>query len=286
MALRSVSVRRKEMYHCVIGDDFDLAKIADSGQCFRWERRSPEREEYRILSGERCVYAARTGEREFEFSCEEEEFHAYWRRYFDLDTVYREIRARIDKRKDPFLARAAEAEQGIRILRQEPWETLVSFIISQNRNIPAICRSIERLCELAGEKKTDARGCVFHTFPAPGAVAALGEAELADCRLGYRASYVRGAAEAVRSGALDLSFLILAEPEEQERALTSLRGVGVKVASCVRLFGLHSLDAFPIDVWVRRILENEYPDGYSFERNAPFNGVMQQYMFAYYRSPA
>ncbi|WP_130836533.1 DNA-3-methyladenine glycosylase family protein [Lachnoclostridium sp. Marseille-P6806] len=274
------------MYHCVINDDFDLAKIADSGQCFRWERQSAEGEEYRIISGDRSVYVTRIGEREFSFSCDEEEFHAFWRSYFDLDTSYREIRAGIDKKKDPFLAQAAEKEQGIRILRQDPWETLVSFIISQNRNIPTIRRSIERLCGLAGEKRMDARGCVFYAFPVPGAVAALGEAELADCRLGYRASYVHGAAEAVRSGAIDLSSLISAAPEEQERALTSLRGVGIKVASCVRLFGLHSLDALPIDVWVRRILDNEYPDGYPFERNAPFNGVMQQYMFAYYRLQA
>ena len=123
-------------------DDFDLDRIAESGQCFRWE--PLEDGGYRIPFRNSCLHIRDTENGKFELDCSVEEFQALWRDYFDLDTDYSGIRARVDKLQDPFLYCAAQAEQGIRILRQDPWETLVSFIISQNRNIPAIRRSIDR----------------------------------------------------------------------------------------------------------------------------------------------
>ena len=265
-----------------IGDDFDLARIAGSGQCFRWERGADGW--WRILHGAECLYARELGDGRFSFSCEEAEFDNLWREYFDLSEDYAAIRRRIDPEADPFLWTAAERERGIRILRQDPWEMLITFILSQNKNIPGIHRCVEALCEACGERRTDVRGREYYAFPSPAALAALEEEELRACRLGYRCGYVHLAAEAVRDGALDLNALLSAEEDEALRALQQLPGVGLKVASCVALFGLHRLNAFPRDVWVKRILTNEYPGGYPFESYSPYNGVYQQYMFAWYRS--
>lgn len=267
-----------------IEDDFDLEKIAGSGQCFRW--RQVGENAYRIPHRAFCLTIRSLGGAVFEMDCNEEQFERVWRGYFDLDTDYRAIRGRIDPGEDPFLYRAAQNETGIRILRQDPWETLVSFIISQNRNIPAIRRSVESLCEAAGEEMRDGYGNRWYAFPPPKAVAGLDESVLTACRLGYRCSYVKRAAQAVASGAVDLDGLLSVDLESAMERLTALYGVGNKVASCVALFGLHRLDAFPVDVWMHRILENEYPRGYPMERYRPFNGVYQQYMFAWYRSAA
>ena len=119
-----------------IRDDFDPDKIARSGQCFRWRKTGENG--WRIVHGKQCLTILGLGEGRFRLSCPEEEYHARWRSYFDLDEDYREIRARITAADDPFLHDACTYGKGIRILRQDPWETLVSFIISQNKNIPAI----------------------------------------------------------------------------------------------------------------------------------------------------
>lgn len=267
-----------------IEDDLDLEKIADSGQCFRWTRgEEDESLTYRIIAGRNCLYVTSLGHDCYDFDCTEDEFRGFWRDYFDLGENYRSVRERIDPDQDPFLWEASESEKGIRILRQDPWEMLITFIISQNRNIPAIRRSVELLSETCGQKKTDSKGRTYYAFPEPGAVRALTEKDLADCRLGYRCKYVHAAAEAVSGGMIDLDLLRGAEDGEAMSALTGLFGVGIKVASCVSLFGLHHKDAFPIDVWMKRILADNYPRGYPYERYSPYNGIYQQYMFAFYR---
>ena len=262
-------------------DDFDPGLIAESGQCFRWYALGDDR--WRVLHGAHCLLLKQTGSQAYDLDCDEAEYDAVWRPYLDMDEGYAAIRERIDPAADPFLYAAAQAQRGRRILRQEPWEALASFIISQNRNIPAIRRSIELLCQAAGAPCRDSRGEAYYAFPSPGAVAAMGEEALASCKLGYRDRYLRAAAEAVAAGRVDLAALCRAKPEESLQALLTLKGVGVKVAACVQLFGLHQLDAFPIDVWIRRVLEAEYPGGYPQARYSPYNGVYQQYMFAYYR---
>lgn len=237
-------------------DDFDMDKIAESGQCFRWTK--ADESTYRIIAGGSCVYITSLGEGRFEFECTREEFESFWREYLDLGEDYRSVRKRIGPEEDPFLWQAAESEKGIRILRQDPWEMLVTFIISQNRNIPAIRRSVELLAQSCGEMKRDPRGVSYYAFPSPEAVAALTGEALNDCRLGYRCKYVHAAAESVLAGQIDLQQLLTADEKSTIGALTGLFGVGVKVANCVSLFGLHHVDAFPVDVWIKRILEQEY----------------------------
>ena len=260
--------------------DFDPHRVAESGQCFRWTRTGPRR--WRVIRGADCLHITALGDGRWELDCTPSAFDAVWRDYLDLSEDYAAIRARIDP-ADAFLTAAAEREKGIRILRQDPWEALVSFILSQNKNIPAIRRAIEALAAVCGDARTDAAGEAYYAFPAPEALAALGAEALRRCGLGYRCAYVHAAAEAVCAGALDLDALRGADEARTMEALTGLFGVGVKVASCVSLFGLHHLNAFPRDVWVRRILAAEYPDGYPFAAYAPYNGVYQQYMFADYR---
>ena len=264
-----------------IDDDMDLAKIAESGQCFRWQRLGENT--WRIPSMDRCLIISDKGDGDFEADCTEEEFDKIWSPYFDLHTSYRDVRDAIDPKKEPFLKEASDSEQGIRILRQDLWETLISFIISQNRNIPAISRSIELLCKAASSPKTDSKGEEYYPFPSPEEVAAMSDEALGSCALGYRDRYIRLTAEQVASGAYSLEELTGMSDENSLERLMELTGVGVKVANCVLLFGLHRLDAFPIDVWMKRILADKYPGGYPMEEHRPWNGIYQQYMFAYYR---
>ena len=264
-----------------ISDDFDLDAIARSGQCFRWEK-TPD-SAYRIPHGKKCLYIRPEGKETYSLDCSGDEFENIWSAYFDLKEDYRTVRERIDPNRDPFLSRAAESCRGIRILRQDLWEVLITFIISQNRNIPAIARSVDILCSLAGDACVDSRGREFFTFPAPESIAAMSGEALDACHLGYRDRYVRASAEAVSTGNFSLSALEELDDEQAMSELCSLPGVGVKVASCVALFGLHRLDSFPVDTWIRRVLKNEYPEGYPRQEYSPYNGVYQQYMFAYYR---
>ena len=265
-----------------IKDDFDLERIAHSGQCFRWNITSDG--SYRIIHAGKCLYIKQTGDSEFLFECGEDDFNSIWKSYFDLDEDYAGIRERIDARKDPFLYQAAQEQKGIRILRQDPWETLVSFIISQNKNIPAIRKSIELLSQTAGEKMMDARGNFYYTFPAPEEIFLLTESDLKACKVGYRWKYIKAAAASMLDGSLDLLALLDADEQNTITKLTGVYGVGIKVANCVSLYGLHHTDAFPIDVWMKRILANEYPGGYPYEQYSPYNGIYQQYMFASYRN--
>ncbi len=264
-----------------ITDDFDLQAIADSGQCFRWD---PIPGGMRILHGKECLLVRPVGKNRYDFSCTEDAFERIWAPYLDLAADYAAIRARIDPEKDPFLAAACAHQAGIRILRQDPWEMLISFIISQNRNIPAIRNSIAKLCEAAGEQRRDEEGNTYFTFPAPEAVAALSGEAMDRCRLGYRDRYVRSAAEKAADGSIDFTALSGASDEELLKQLLAIYGVGVKVASCVMLFGFHRVNAFPVDVWIRRVLEEHYPRGYPREEYAPYNGIYQQYLFAEIRS--
>ena len=262
-------------------DDLDLKKIADSGQCFRWEEL--EDGSFKVPHKDSCLIIKKLTDNSYDLSCDDKEYELVWKDYLDADSDYSRIRSRISKKKDPFLYAAAADQQGIRILKQDPWEALISFIISQNRNIPAIKRSIELLCERAGKKRKDPLGKAYYSFPTAKAINAMPAEALAECRLGYRDEYIKRTAAAACDGSLDINALAECSEEEAFDKLISLHGVGKKVASCVMLFGLHFINSFPVDVWVKRILENEYPHGYPMEEYAPYNGIYQQYMFAYYR---
>lgn len=254
--------------------DFNLEKIADSGQCFRLNRLEPGR--FRLTARDRYVELTERADA-WALDCPAAEFNALWRRYFDLDEDYAAFRAAVPE-KDMYLTAAAEFGTGIRILRQDPWEMLVTFIISQRKNIPAIRACVETLCTRYGESLGPE-----YAFPSPAALSGAGEEGLRACALGYRAGYVLAAAQLVRTGALDLEALASLGDGELLEALTAVPGVGVKVASCVSLFGYHRIAAFPRDVWINRVVREHYRGRFPLYRYRGFAGVMQQYLFYYAR---
>lgn len=254
--------------------DFDVGKIADSGQCFRLNRLDTGR--FRLTALGKTLELRRCADA-WALDCGRDDFESVWRPYFDLDTDYAAFRAAVPK-GDRYLQAAVEYGAGIRILRQDPWEMLVTFIISQRKNIPAIRSCVETLCLRYGENLGEGRA-----FPTAHQLAAAGEAALRGCALGYRAGYVLAAAEIVASGRLDLAGLAAQTDDGLLEALKTVPGVGVKVANCVSLFGYHRIAAFPRDVWINRVIEAEYRGSFPLERYEGFAGVIQQYLFYYAR---
>ena len=259
-------------------DDFDLVKIFTCGQCFRWNE-----EEDGAFTGVAMGKAARIAKMPegIEISGTREDFESVWLDYFDLRRDYRSLREKICV--DDYLRSASDFGAGIRILNQDRWETLCSFIISQCNNIPRIKKIVETMCRLFGEP-VDFMGETKWSFPSAERVAALSEEELAPLRSGYRAAYIIAAAKAVASGEIDLDGLAAGDIGAARKTLKSLPGIGDKVADCVLLFSLRMPGAFPIDVWMKKAIAEHYPNGFDpavFGNNA---GLAQQYMFYYQRS--
>lgn len=256
-------------------EHFSLAQICRSGQCFRMEQIKEDR--FRILASDRILEAEQSGG-ESRFFCEREEFESFWKPYFDLECDYGSYIDRID-REDLYLKQAADFGGGIRILRQDLWETIVSFLISQQNNIPRIKRCIQNICDCYGEHKVSGSGVAYSAFPRPEALAVLEEDALKECNLGYRSKYVVRAARAVASGAFDCGTVSRMPRGKAREELLKLYGVGAKVADCICLFALHDLDAFPIDTHISQVMQQHYQTGFPKERYAGFEGVVQQYIF-------
>ena len=259
-------------------DDFDLVRIFECGQCFRWNADGAGG--YTGVAMGKVTKIRRHGD-SILITSSPEDFENIWRVYLDLDLSYSEIRKSLCV--DDYMKKASDFGAGIRILRQDKWEALCSFIISQCNNIPRIKKIIETLCRELGDPIAF-EGKTLYTFPAPEKIALLDEAALAPCRMGYRAPYIIAAAKKVSSGELDLEALARETPETALRELKTLTGVGDKVANCAVLFGLHMLDAFPIDVWMKRAVEKNYGKNFDPAIFSPYAGIAQQYMFFHARS--
>lgn len=257
--------------------DFDLDQIARSGQCFRMERTGED--SFSLIAHGRYLTLAQQGDI-ITFGCEEDEFQQLWRHYFDLDTDYGAIKRAVSKR-DKYLQAAVEIGGGIRILRQDLWETIVCFIISQQNNITRIKKCVEKLSLLLGETCYNKSKEVYYSFPTPEALARCEVEDLADCRLGYRAKYLIRSAQQVATGEVDLEAIRLMPYERAKEELLRFTGVGVKVAECICLFALHHVDAFPIDTHIRQMLDEHYPKGFPMKRYKGFAGILQQYGFFY-----
>ena len=256
--------------------DFDLAHSFECGQCFRWNREKSDGAYLGIVGEYACRASLSDSRLTLSVSGGDE---AFWRNYFDLDTDYSEIKARLIE-AEPRIAPAIEAGYGIRILRQDCFETLISFIISQNNNIPRIKKCIEGLCESYGHIIEGARS--LYAFPTPEALANAKPEDLAPLKLGYRDKYI-----------IEASKRYVAEGAPSPKTISSYLGVGPKVASCIRLFGMGCTDAFPIDVWVKKIMADMYGfdesdikgmQAFAEERFGSLGGYAQQYLFNYYRN--
>ena len=255
-----------------------LEQIAASGQCFRMTEQADGW--WQVCAGERCVLVRQRGDA-LDFCCTEEEFARDWRAYFDWDTDYGTFLAAVDP-QDAFLCAAADYGGGLRILRQDLWETLITFVISQNNNIPRIRRAVEDMCTRWGKEHTDSAGHPYYTFPTKAELARAKPHELREIGLGYRDKYIHRICQSDFDPALVANLPL----EQAHEHLLALPGVGPKVASCVRLFGLHDLAAFPVDTWIRKLCDTHYAGEFPLARYDGFAGVIQQYIFFYGRAQA
>ncbi len=262
--------------------DIDLTHIFECGQCFRW------------VPAEGGEYAGAAGDKAARVSLEGDELtveatggdEAFWRGYFDLGTDYGRIRAALAD-GEPRIEAACRYGYGIRILKQDPFETIISFIISQNNNIPRIRKNIESLCRtyghpIEGSEEVSSDGEKVYSFPSPEALAEAGVSDLAALRLGYRSEYIKASAK---------QYLAEGCPACREELL-SFHGIGPKVANCIMLFGLRDTAAFPVDTWVKQIMNDMYGfemsdvkgmQAFAAEKFGPLAGYAQQYLFYYYR---
>ena len=257
---------------------FDLEQTFECGQCFRWNR--VEDDSYVGVAMGKAARIRKDGDSVF-ITGTTEDFDAVWRAYFDLDLDYEAVRHRVCI--DDYMARCADFGWGIRILRQDKWEALCTFIVSQCNNIPRIKQIVERFCTLYGEPIVF-EDRTYYTFPSAEKTAGLNEKDLEPLRCGYRAPYILDAARAVAGGRLDLAALAGGAPDEAIVALKTLSGVGDKVARCAVLFGLHMLDAFPVDTWIKKAVAENYGKAFDPVVFSPYAGIAQQYMFHYARN--
>ena len=251
---------------------FNLGLTLDCGQAFRWKENNGIWEG--VAFSKKLTIEQTENELIFH-NCTEEEYNTIWRNYLDLDENYDEITSNYD---DENLKKAVTECNGIRILRQEPWEALCSFIISQNNNIPRIKGIIERLCDTFGDGDT---GC--KSFPSAEKIAELTLEDLQPLRAGFRAKYILDASQKVANGQVDFKAIDENPIEFGREELQKIKGVGAKVAECTLLYGFHKVNAFPVDVWVKRIMAEMYPDGLP-KCTKDTEGIAQQYLFHWRRT--
>ena len=265
--------------HKIIFDHaIDLEKIAASGQCFRWKK-----------LGDGCfgipsagAYTRARQINPFVIAITDTAYAAYWENYFDqAGRLYNKALSqaeKMDQDGDQFIKKILEAAaQEVVVLNQELWETMVSFMISQNNNIPRIKKLVAALCKRFGERRQLA-GHEFYTFPTWERLAGQ---DLSGLGLGYRDKYVEQLAQNVTDGRIDLHELTGMETEQARTYLKSIHGVGNKVADCVLLFGLHRVEAFPVDTWIRQVIDEHYGGKFPVEHYDGHAGIIQQFIFYY-----
>ncbi|MDR0519900.1 MAG: 8-oxoguanine DNA glycosylase [Clostridiales Family XIII bacterium] len=281
--------------------DFDTEDIFECGQCFRW-RRQPDGSYSGIVEGSFANVSYVPDEKRDNIgqvkiwsnllASDEDRREKYWRNYLDLDRDYTKIK-RILSTEDYIMTRAARIGGGIRVLNQNKWETLISFIVSQNNNIPRIQGCIEALCREHGRNIGSLKGEPLYSFPSVERLSVLRAEDLGSCRLGYRAKYIADTARAIAmDGGKTLTAAEQMPTDELEEYLLSLPGVGPKVANCVMLFSMKKTEVFPIDVWMRRVMGRVYGMSernmsgmrdYAARNFGEYGGIAQQYLFNYIR---
>lgn len=266
----------------ITSKNFNLEHIAMSGQCFRMHKL--EKDKYSLVALGRYIELTQITPDTVEITCEEEEYQRIWKEYFDMGYDYHRIVSSLLTGEDEFLKSAADYGRGLRILKQDVYETLITFIISQRKSIPAIKNCVEALSQMFGQRKKSIHNQIdYYTFPTPEELSNATKGELREAGLGYRDDYLIKTTEAILQGKVDLLKLQHMPYEESIQELMTLSGVGIKVANCVALFGLHHIDAFPVDVWIDRILNQVYNKKFNVNQYSGFAGIVQQYMFYYAR---
>ena len=254
--------------------DFELKDTLMCGQCFRFKE-NDDGSFWGVAYG-KVITLSKSADTLVLYT-NEEDFLNIWQSHFDLNLDYGKIKESLSC-VHPTLKEASKFAPGIRILKQEPFEALISFIISQNNNIKRISGIVERLCTLCGEEIEEG----VYAFPTPEALGKLTAEDLAPIRAGFRARYIVDAVSKVNSGEVDLKALEELSFDKAKEELLKITGVGSKVADCVLLYGLHKLEGFPMDVWMKRAMAVLFPD-LKGEDFGEYAGIAQQYIFHYAR---
>lgn len=266
------------MNYTIQNKNFDIRRTFLCGQCFRWSE--DENGAFSGIAGGRSLTVTQSGDEVTLHGVSEQDI-PFWENYFDLGTDYEAVERSL--RTDSIMERAVNAGHGMRILRQELWEVLISFIISQNNNISRIKKIIGNICRQWGESIIDG-----YAFPTPQALAAADADAFVGCGAGYRADYILQCARSVAEGRLELEALKNMDYSDARELLLRQKGIGPKVADCILLFGLHHLQAFPVDTWIKKAMRSLYmtPEArsqeiirYASERFGDYAGMAQQYMF-------
>lgn len=245
------------------------------GQAFRWKK-NEDGSFHGVVDGKITDIVQKENEIIF-LNTSQEDFLSLWKDYFDLESDYESTVKRFDEDKN--ISAAVKEYYGIRILHQRPWEALCSFIISQNNNIPRITGIIDRLCESFGERV----GEKDYSFPSYERMKNVTAEDMAPLRAGFRSKYIADAVSKLCSGEISLEKIKEMPISEARTELMKIKGVGAKVAECTLLYGFGRKEAFPIDVWVKKIMAEMYPEGLP-ECTKDVEGIAQQYLFHWRRN--
>ncbi len=270
-------------------NDFDIEEVLECGQCFHFTKLGDKR--YEIIYFGKYLRIFQEPDKLILYNTTKKEFEGLWRKYFDLDTDYAHIKSRI-LNLDIRLKEAVYEKPGIRILKQDFFETLISFIISQNKQIPHIKQIVHTISERFGDAIILEDGRRVYAFPTVEQLSVVTEEQLRECKVGFRAPYIKCAVDMVASGEISKEKLLSMSVKEAREKLMTIKGVGEKVANCVLLFGLGFTDTFPVDVWMKRIMEYMYFDepqdkktieAFAMGKYGDLAGYAQQYLFFYGR---
>lgn len=267
--------KTKKGIEIILDYNICLDETFNCGQCFRFDQ-----DDNNVFSGVAFNKTLRLYKEDnviVLLDVEEEEFIEYWKDYFDLDLNYKDVQEELSA-INPILKEACRFAPGIRILAQDPWEALCSFIISQNNNIKRIKGIIQKLCETFGHEISKNK----YTFPSASCLSKLNVEDLSILKCGFRDKYILDAAQKVSSNEINLDAVKQMPIDQARIELMKIKGVGPKVAECVLLYGMHRLEAFPIDVWMKRALKNLLPE-VSVSDFGEYAGIAQQYIFHYSR---
>lgn len=272
-------------------NDFTLSQILECGQCFHFDKL--DEEVYEVVAFGRAVKMEQTDKVLRIYGSSMEDYEGIWKLYLDMDNDYGLIKQSVIK-ADGALKTAVDEKSGIRILNQDFFETLISFIVSQNKSIPQIKQCVKNISHRFGDEVIGYNGEAFYVFPDVQRLHDATEEELRECKVGFRAPYIKNATEAVYSGAVTKEKLDELDIAQARELLMTIKGVGEKVANCVLLFGLGRREAFPVDVWMKRIMEQMYFDGkdtkkqdieaFAVNKLGDLGGYAQQYLFDYART--
>ncbi len=284
--------KKSNRYRIRLSQEFDLAHTLSCGQCFRWRRQG---DCFDGIVGETAYRLSQSGKTLTVTASSPDGGRDALFGYFDLSRDLDDVYATFPR--DALLVRSVRRFRGMRMMRQDPWETVISFILSINKRIDHISQIIETMSQRYGRPVAldlDGERIVRHTFPASITLATLSEAELRRCGMGFRAPFVRAVSRAVEDGRLDLDALGRMSTEDAVEKLQEFHGIGPKVASIIMLFGYGRYDTFPVDVWIHRIMTREYYQGkkvsprdmMAFARGhfGPYRGYAQQYLYHYVRN--